>query len=52
LQATELASEGDGVMRVQIGPEEPAKPTKSFLKGNKTHLRPVQTDGESKPSLF
>ncbi|MBM4302630.1 MAG: hypothetical protein FJ121_14095 [Deltaproteobacteria bacterium] len=52
LQTTELASGGDGVMRVQIGPEEPAKPPKSPPKGNKTHLRPVQADGEGKPSLF
>jgi len=52
LQATELPSQGNGVMRVQIGPEEPAKPPKSLPKGNKTHLRPVQTDGEGKPSLF
>ena len=52
LHATELPSEGNGVMRVQIGPEEPPKPSKSLPKGNKTHLRPVQTDGEGKPSLF
>jgi hypothetical protein len=39
-------------MRVQIGPEEPAKPPKFLPKGNKTHLRPVQADGEGKPSLF
>jgi len=52
LQATELPSEGNGVMRVQIGPEVPAKPLQSLPKGNKTHLRPVQTDGEGKPSLF
>jgi hypothetical protein len=38
-------------MRVQIGPEEPELP-KFPPKSKKTHLRPVQTDGEGKPSLF
>jgi hypothetical protein len=51
LQATEIPSESNGVMRVQIGPEEP-DPPQSPPKGKKTHLKPVQADGEGKLSLF
>ncbi|MEJ2672818.1 MAG: hypothetical protein P8168_11600 [Deltaproteobacteria bacterium] len=51
LQASELPSEKNGVMQVKIGPGEPDQ-SQSASEGKKTHLKPVQADGESKKSLF
>jgi len=51
LRVSKHPSDRNGVMQVKIGPEEPEQP-QSTPKGKKTHLKPVQADGESKKSLF
>ena len=48
LQVTELPSEGDGVLRVEIGPEKSPDPTK----GKKNHPNPAPNKGNGPASLF
>lgn len=47
IRITELPDQGNGVLRVEIGPEEQPAPTP---KGKK-HLRPAEA-AQDKPSLF
>jgi len=49
LTVTELPPEGSGVLRVEIGPEDPP-PSQTSPKGKK-HLSPVPP-GKDKPGLF